>query len=196
MEDDDGAIAGVTPHDAADALGREVAVVVARDDIPKNDRVVPLQVPQLRPFDASVGWAHQGAADVAIGLGHIVDIGLAAGAKTFQMVHGVVAHMVAAPLQFGEQFGKFAHIVAHAKKGGFHAIAVENIEQLRCRFGAGAVVESEVNLAFTSHFAPPKTVPNPAHNYRWLFDEHLFQYESVKVYKVCKVCKVCKVESV
>ena len=89
-----------------------------------------------------------------VGLKHIVQIRFGGYLGALHVIHGVVAHTVTAAENFLKQIRVALHIVAHAKEGGFHPVAVEGVEHPRGDLGDGAIVEGEKHRAWLEMEAP------------------------------------------
>ena len=107
-----------------------------------------------------------------VGLKHIVQIHLGAHLCPLHMVHGVITHTVTAAQEFFKKFGMALHIIAYAKKGGFHAIAVERVEHPRRDLGNGTVVKREIDSLFLSVHAPQGVWIKPTQENCGLLDNH------------------------
>ncbi len=157
VENDYRAVARISLDNLDDLFGREIAVIVAGDDVIHYNAVVLLDFPGLIPHHQSVWRPEEMAVDQTVGFGNVTCVAVERSAESRQMMHGVIAERVPSPLDFLQQFGVASNIVTDKKKGGFHVIFVEHIKHPRRHLGNRSVVESQVgDLAPASRNTPDR----------------------------------------
>ena len=127
VEDEDGAVARIAFHVRQDLLGREARTVIARHDVPHHDAVRLAEAEQLRETHVPVGRTEQVAGDEAGGQLYVCQVAARAVSDALDVVEGVVPHGMPALDDHPEHVGMLAHIVAHHKEGGLHAVLVQRI---------------------------------------------------------------------
>jgi hypothetical protein len=85
------------------------------------------------------------AVDVGIGFLHVVAIFLDGMAESYDVVVGMVAHLVALGLYAFEEFGILTHVVAHHEEGGVYAVLTEYIEDKGGSLGDWTVIEGQID---------------------------------------------------
>ena len=113
------------------------------------------------------------AVDVGIGFLHVVAIFLDGMAESYDVVVGMVAHLVALGLYTFEEFGILTHVVAHHEEGGLGVELLECLENEWGSLGDWAVVESQVYCPFVTVHSPVGFRVEPAEIDGWLLDDHL-----------------------
>ena len=127
VEDEDGAVARIAFHVLQDLLGREVRTVIARHDVPHHDAVRLAEAEQLRETHVPVGRTEQVAGDEAGGQLYVCQVIACPITDALDVVEGMVPHGMTTLDDHAEHVGMLAHIVAHHKEGGLHAVLVQRI---------------------------------------------------------------------
>ena len=172
MEGDDGPVACVFTNVLEHLVGIQACGVVARDEVPHDNRELMAQEDILSVSHKSVRRPEKTGVDQLVGLQHIQHIAAGAG-QPLDVVVGVVANAVTPALDFLEQLGVFPHVVAHHEEGGLRIVFVQRVENPGSGLRDGPVVEGEVNRLLVRVHSPYSTGIEPSQPLRRLFYDHL-----------------------
>lgn len=100
----------------------------------------------------SVRRAEERGPDQLVGFTGVCQELFRGGEPALQMIERVIAHAVAAIEDILVEVGVLAHVVAHAEKGGFNGMIIQNIKHPRRDLRDGAVVEGEVHRLLKGNF--------------------------------------------
>lgn len=154
MEDNNRSVAGVALDVVEHLLGFHLLAIVAGDQVVHDDCEARPEHLALRPSQQSVRWTEQRTVDEFVGMEDVEQISSGGDLSALQVIHGVVAHAVSSPLDFGKEFGIACHIVAHAEEGGLDAILVKDIKHPRRDLRDGSVVKGEIDRVPALVYAP------------------------------------------
>ena len=146
--------------------GREVAVVVARNDVPHHQLVTLPQKPRLRRRDPRIGRPEQFAMNQVVGKIHILRIAFETHAPPLLVRIGVVAHLVSRIDDAPEQVGIHLDVFSQHEKRRFGIVLVQCGENPLGNAGSRSVVEREEH-ALRVVDLPDQVRHQPADYFRW-----------------------------
>ena len=144
VEGDDASRARVPYYIVDNALGGEPLGVVASNKVPHDNLVTAGEQEILDETHPSVRRPEEMAADVGIGMLHVVVVLVDGAVEGADVVVGVVAHLMALVDDALIEMGIAAHVVADHEKGGMDAMLLENVEDVGGSLGNGTVIEGQV----------------------------------------------------
>ncbi len=167
VEDHDGTGGQVLRDVLQAGARRELAVVVARDDVPHHQLVALPEQARLRRRDLRIGRAKQLAVNQVVGKVHILRVALQAHAPALLVGIGVVAHAVPGVDDAPEQVGIHLDVLSQHEEGRFGIVLVQRGEYPLRDAGRGSVVEGEEDAVLVVDL--PDQVRHQAPDYfRWL----------------------------
>ena len=173
MEGDDGTITRVPLYIIKNVVRRHPFRVVAGDEIPHDDLVLPAEPGILCQSHPTVGRTDVAAVDIGIGLFHVVTVFLDGVSKADDVVVGMVAHLMAFVDDALVEFRVFAYVVTHHEERGLDTELFKSVEDERSRLGDGTVVEGQIDGLLVTVHSPVGFRIKPPQVYGRLLYKHL-----------------------
>ena len=172
MEHDDRTVASEAFDVVEHLFAVEFFAVVARHQVVHNNAHIRFDCSGLLPANNAMRRTEERAVDVIVSLGNVGDITLRCYDRALKVVHGVIAHAVAALDDHTKRVGMLSHVVADHKERSLNAVSVERIEHPGSNFRDGTIVECEVDRLMLHRHAPHRFGKQHAVKQWWLFDKH------------------------
>lgn len=154
VKSDDAAVAGISLYVVDHVLGGEPSGIVTCDKIPHHDVVLMAQPPINAPSHPSMWRTKEVAVDNLLRHVYVDEVSGCPMLEGVEVVESVVAHLVPLGYDLIVEIMVAEYILANHEEGGLYVISPQRIEDKRCRFGNGPVIEREVNRTLVGVHSP------------------------------------------